>query len=67
MASDAPSRRNWFRTPISFLLIPASSEFDRLLVEEPLDELGGGPMDPSADERHHVLDDAKRIGAVGDA
>jgi hypothetical protein len=45
-------------------LVPTSSEYDRLLVEESLDELGGGPMDNTRDERLLVLDDASREAAA---
>jgi hypothetical protein len=65
MASGAPSPGGWLRTPTSVPLIPVSSEYDRLLVQEPLNELGGGPMDPAADERLLVLNDASRIAAEG--
>jgi len=65
MASGAPSPGGWLRTPTSVPLIPVSSEYDRLLVQEPLNELGGGPMDPEADERLLVLNDASRIAAEG--
>ena len=65
MPSSAPSRGGWLRVPSSVPLIPISSEYDRLLVQEPLDEIGGGPMDPATDERLLVLDDAKRIAAEG--
>ena len=65
MASSAPSPGGWLRAPTRVPLIPVSSEYDRLLVQEPLDELGGGPMDPAADERLLVLDDASRNAAEG--
>ena len=65
MASGAPSPGGWVRTPTRVPLIPVSSEYDRLLVQEPLNELGGGPMDPAADERLLVLNDASRIAAEG--
>jgi hypothetical protein len=65
MPSSAPSPGGWLRVPSSVPLIPTSSEYDRLLVQEPLDEIGGGPMDPATDERLLVLDDAKRIAAEG--
>ena len=51
--------------PSNMPLIPVSSEYDRLLVQEPLHETGGGPMDPAADERLLVLDDASRNAAEG--
>ena len=65
MASDSPSSRSWLRIPTAVPLVPVYSEYDRLLVEEPLDELGGGPMDPTVDERLLVLDDASRVAAEG--
>ena len=65
MASGAPSPGGWVRTPTRVPLIPVSSKYDRLLVQEPLNELGGGPMDPAADERLLVLNDASRIAAEG--
>ena len=65
MASGAPSPGGWVRTPTRVPLIPVSSKYDRLLVQEPLNELGGGPRDPAADERLLVLNDASRIAAEG--
>ena len=38
-------------------LLATSSEYDRLLVEDTLQELGGGPLDATTDERDAVLHD----------